>query len=114
MAPQTATRMTYEEFMALPEEEGKHYELIEGALVLNPAPVTKHQRVLRKMLTRLDRYFEERGGGEVFSAPYDVVLSAENVLEPDLLVIKSERSSIVREKAAARSRHRFFRVLRWT
>jgi Uma2 family endonuclease len=98
MAPQTATRMTYEEFMALPEEEGRHYELIEGELILNPAPVMKHQRVLRKMLARLDRYFEERGGGEVFCAPCDVVLSPETVVEPDVFVIKSERASFVREK----------------
>lgn len=50
------------------------------------------------MLTRLDRYFEEHGDGEVFCAPFDVVLSSENVLEPDLIVIKSDRASIVREK----------------
>ena len=85
--------------MALPDD-GKHYELIEGELVLNPASVTKHQRVLRRLLTRLDRYFEEHGGGEVFCAPYDVVLSDETVLEPDLLVVKSERASIIREKRA--------------
>ncbi|HEX6099498.1 MAG TPA: Uma2 family endonuclease [Thermoanaerobaculia bacterium] len=99
MAPQATTPMTYEEFIALPED-GKRYELIEGELVLNPAPVTKHQRVLRKLLTRLDRYFEERGGGEVFCTPYDVVLSDETIVEPDLLVVMSERASIVREKRA--------------
>lgn len=89
--------MTSEEFLALPDD-GKHYELLEGELVLNPAPVTKHQRVLRRMLTRLDLYFEEHGGGEVFSNPYDVVLSDETTLEPDLLVVLAERASIVREK----------------
>lgn len=91
MAPQTATRMTYEEFMALPGEEGKHYELIEGELVVNPAPLVKHQRIVRKLLTALDRYFEERGGGEVLCAPLDVALSPDNVLEPDLIVILSDR-----------------------
>lgn len=94
MAPQTATRMTYEELLALPDD-GRHYELIEGELVLNPAPVPRHQRILRKILTALDRYFEEHGGGEVFCAPLDIVLSDENVLEPDILVLKSERASLV-------------------
>jgi Uma2 family endonuclease len=91
--------MTYEQFIELPDD-GARYELIEGELVLNPAPVTKHQRVLRKMLTRLDRYFEDHGGGEVFCTPYDVVLSSETILEPDLLVVLSGRASIIREKRA--------------
>ena len=86
MAPQTATRMTYEEFMALPEEEGKHYELIEGELVLNPAPLPRHQRIVRKIVGRLDRSFEEHRNGEVWHAPLDVVLSRDNVLEPDELI----------------------------
>jgi Uma2 family endonuclease len=98
MAPQTATRITYEEFMALPEEDGKHYELIEGELVLNPAPLPRHQRIVRKIIGRLDRYFETHGNGEVWHAPLDIVLSRENVLEPDVAVILSERASIVGPK----------------
>ena len=98
MAPQTATRMSYEEFMALPEEEGKHYELIEGELVLNPAPVTKHQRILRKIFFALCGYFEEHRTGEVFVAPFDTVLSRENVLQPDLLIVKGERAHLVGAK----------------
>lgn len=35
MAPRPATRMTYEELLALPDD-GRHYELIEGELVLKP------------------------------------------------------------------------------
>ncbi|HEX6087038.1 MAG TPA: Uma2 family endonuclease, partial [Thermoanaerobaculia bacterium] len=98
MAPQTATRMTYEEFMALPEKEGKHYELIEGELVLNPAPLPRHQRIVRKIVGRLDRSFEEHRNGEVWHAPLDVVLSRDNVLEPDVAVILSNRASIVGHK----------------
>ena len=98
MAPQTATRMTYEEFMALPAEEGQHYELIEGELVVNPAPVPRHQRIVRKIFGRLDRYFEVHGGGEVWIAPLDIVLSRDNVLEPDLVVILSGRAAIVGPK----------------
>src|SRR5215212_6847488 len=98
MAPQTATRITYEEFMALPEEEGKHYELIEGELVVNPAPLPRHQRIVRKLIGRLDRYFEAHGSGEVWHAPLDFVLSRENVLEPDVAVILRERADIVGPK----------------
>ena len=95
MAPQTATRLTYEEFMALPEEEGKHYELIEGELVVNPAPFLRHQRILTKLISALDHYFDEHGGGEVLPAPIDVVLSSELVLQPDLVIVTSARSSLI-------------------
>src|ERR1051326_495673 len=36
--------------------------------------------------------------GEVFAAPFDVVFSADNVCEPDILVISNQRSSIVTRK----------------
>jgi len=97
MAPQTATRMTYEEFMSLPDD-GKRYELIEGELVLNPSPVTQHQRIQRKILVALDNYLTARGGGEVFGAPFDVVLNDETVLDPDVMVILSDRASILGPK----------------
>ena len=47
----------------------------EGELVLNPAPLPRHQRIVRKIIGRLDCYFEEHGNGEVWHAPLDVVLS---------------------------------------
>ena len=72
MAPQTTTRMTYDEFMALPEDS-QHYELIEGELIVNPSPVPRHQRILRKIFFALCAYFETSGGGEAFCAPLDVV-----------------------------------------
>ncbi len=98
MAPQTATRMSYEEFLALPQEDGKYFELIEGELVVNPAPLPRHQRIVRKIIVRLDRYFEAHRSGEVWHAPLDVVLSRENVLEPDVAVILRERAGIVGPK----------------
>ena len=87
--------MSYEEFMALPETAGKRYELIEGELIVNPAPLLRHQRILMKLGSALERYFEEHGGGEVLPAAVDVVLSSEHVLEPDLVVVKSERSALL-------------------
>jgi len=90
--------MTYEEFMALPDVEGQHCELIEGELYLNAAPFPRHQRIVRALFRALDHYFEQHGGGEVWFAPLDFVLSRENVLEPDLAVIKTERATIVGPK----------------
>ena len=98
MPPQTATRMTYEEFMALPEEEGKHYELIEGELVVNPAPNLRHQAIIGNFYLAFRLYFQQRPVGKVFVAAVDVVLSIENVLEPDVIVVLADRTSRLQEK----------------
>ena len=98
MAPQTATRLTYEEFMALPEEEGKHYELIQGELVVNPAPVPRHQWIIGNLYYAFRTYFESHGGGRAYLSPVDVVLSSENVLEPDVVVLLADRMTLVGPK----------------
>jgi Uma2 family endonuclease len=97
MAPQTATRMTYEEFLALPDD-GKHYELIEGELVLNPAPVPRHQWVVANIYFALRMHFENQGGGRAYFSPIDVVLPSENVLEPDIIVLIGDRLSLIGPK----------------
>lgn len=82
--------------MALPYVECEHYQLIEGELVVTGGRTPWHQLIAGNLLVALNCYFETHGGGEVLHAPLDVVLSRENVLHPDLLVIRRERASIIR------------------
>jgi Uma2 family endonuclease len=97
MTAETTTRLTYDDLVKLPDD-GKRYEIVDGELFVNAAPVPRHQRIVRILLGKLDRYFEEHGGGEVFPSPIDVVFDSENIAEPDLVVIKSERAKIVGDK----------------
>ncbi|HEV7237789.1 MAG TPA: Uma2 family endonuclease [Thermoanaerobaculia bacterium] len=97
MAPQTTTRLTYEDFVKLPDD-GNRYEIIEGKLYVNPAPVPRHQRIVKNLLLSLELYFRAHHNGEVLQSPIDVVLAEDGIVEPDLIVIKSERASIVGEK----------------
>lgn len=83
--------------MALPDD-GKHYELIEGELVLNPAPVPHHQWIIGNIYYALRSYFESYGGGRAYLSPVDVVLSSENVLEPDIVVVMADRMPLVGPK----------------
>ncbi|HVE70200.1 MAG TPA: Uma2 family endonuclease [Thermoanaerobaculia bacterium] len=86
MAPQTATRMTYEEFMALPAENVKHYELVEGELYVNPAPNIRHQIIAGNVYFALRSYLKEHRVAQAAMSPIDVVLSPEIVLQPDVSV----------------------------
>ena len=87
---------TYENYLNIADD--KRYELIEGGLIMVPAPFTYHQRISRELAVELIRFVEEGGFGEVLYAPCDVVLSNENVVQPDILFISKERLNIIGEK----------------
>ena len=94
MAAQTSTKLTYEDYVNLPDD-GKRYEIIDGELYVNPSPNTKHQRVLMNLIRALDRYVQDTHAGEFFIAPFDTVLSNVDVVQPDLLFIRTERMDIL-------------------
>lgn len=89
-------KYTYEDYTKTPNDI--KYELIEGDLIMTPAPITKHQRISRKLEFYIEKHVMENNLGEVFDAPYDVHLDDENVLQPDILFVSKERLSIINEK----------------
>lgn len=89
-------KYTYEDYLKTPDDE--RYELIEGDLLMTPAPATKHQRVLRKLVFLLEDFMTHQDLGEVFCAPYDVYLDNRNVVQPDILFVSKERLNIIGEK----------------
>jgi Uma2 family endonuclease len=82
----TDVQLTVDDYRELPEA-GPRYQLIEGDLVLTPAPATRHQRISRALQMLLMQHVADTGAGEVFNAPYDVQLSQTNVIQPDLLLV---------------------------
>lgn len=88
---------TYEDYAALPDD-GNRYEVIEGELVMAPAPRVDHQRCSFNLGLIIGPHVKSNGLGEVLAAPCDVVLDARNVLQPDLIFISRARSEVVTEK----------------
>lgn len=86
-------RYTYDDYMRLPD--GERYEVIEGELLLTPVPSFRHQRILSHLHFRLYAFVEAPGLGMVVPAPTDVILDAENVVQPDLLFVAKERLAII-------------------
>ena len=89
------SRLTYDEFQALPRDGSKLIELIEGEVFMTPSPKTNHQMAAGNLYFALRKFCDEHGLGRVFFAPYDVVFSNWTALEPDLLFIRKERLSII-------------------
>ena len=97
---QPALKFTWEHYRTAPED--KRYELLDGELLMTPAPNLKHQRVQFRLGSRLGRFIEERALGELFFAPCDVVLSNHDVVQPDLLFVSRERAHLLRGGDAVR------------
>jgi len=92
----THIKFTYQDYLLLPED--KRYEIIEGELIMVPATIPYHQDVSKNLFLVLDNYVKSRNLGKVYYAPIDVVLSNENVVQPDILFISKQRLSIITEK----------------
>jgi Uma2 family endonuclease len=92
--PSPTAKLTYDDFVLLPAD-GHRHELLDGEHHVTPAPGLRHQRLLRRLLVALDAAAQADGAGEVLCAPFDVVVSRHDVLEPDLLFVSAERSAVL-------------------
>ena len=80
---------TYAEYLLWKFEE--RVELLKGRLFKMSAPSINHQRVSRRLATKIDNYLEGKQC-ELFAAPFDVVLKNpegedNTVLQPDLCIV---------------------------
>ncbi len=89
-------KYTYEDYLKTPEDE--RYELIEGELLMTPAPIPKHQMISGRIEFELRKFVRENNLGEVLDAPCDVYFDDENVVQPDILFISREKLNIIGEK----------------
>lgn len=90
-------KLTYADFEQLPDDLLRH-EIIDGEHCVTPAPSTRHQRVTRRLLMALGTFLEHHPLGEVFCAPFDVLLSHHDVVEPDLIYVSNERLPLLTAK----------------
>jgi Uma2 family endonuclease len=91
-----STKYTHADLLAMPDD-GKRREIVEGELFVTPSPLNIHQKVLFNLTLALGKFLEAHPLGELRFAPMDVILSEQDVLEPDLLFVLKEHQSIVRD-----------------
>jgi len=65
-------------------------ELINGELFMSPAPNPLHQEVLSNINDVL-KAIAKRMGGKVYFSPIDLYLDFQNVFQPDLVFLASDR-----------------------
>lgn len=95
------TRMTVEEFSQLPETN-LPTELIDGEIVMTPAPEDYHQELVLNIGEYLKKLTEKKGHVRV--SPIDVRLGENNSVQPDVMWVSGADSLCQREPNAKRWR----------
>jgi Uma2 family endonuclease len=86
--PRDSRDWTVADLDLLPDD-GLQYELLDGLLLVSPAPVTRHQRAVGRLYSALIAACPQTGM-EVFLAPLDWRPDNRTSLQPDLLVVRDE------------------------
>jgi len=89
--PVPQQRWTREQVLALPDD-GRRRELLDGELVVTPAPSRVHQRAVAALCEAMLPYVRRHGLGELLMAPADLSLEDGEILQPDLFVIPPEQA----------------------
>jgi len=87
------TKKTIKDYMELPE--GTPYQLIEGELIMSPAPGYSHQNTLGNLFIILRTRLKD---AQVILSPIDVYLDEENAYQPDIVVVLKDSRARVEER----------------
>jgi len=90
-------KLTYDDFVHFPDD-GKRHELIDGEHYVTPSPNRRHQKIVGELFGQIWSHLKRHPTGEIYGAPFDVVFSDFDVVEPDLLFVSNERARVLTEK----------------
>jgi len=89
--------LSYADLESFPDD-GLRRELIGGKLFVTPSPITRHQQIVLRLAAAFHVHLSSHGGGQVFPAPLDVILSDHDVVEPDVFFVAEGQSGIIGER----------------
>ena len=88
----SGTKLTYNDFVLFPDD-GMRHELIDGEHYVTPSPNRKHQEIVGRLYLLIGSWLQRQAIGRLYLAPFDVVMSPFDVVEPDLLYMSNERAA---------------------
>lgn len=92
----TKVKRTAADYLALPDE--RRVELLGGEFFMSPSPTWSHQQIVVNLTVKLDGYVRSRNLGKVCCAPFDCILSDEDVAQPDVLFIARANLGKIRDR----------------
>lgn len=98
--PTATGEWTYSEYARLPDD-GNRYEVLDGEVLVTPAPSPHHQKVILRLAVRLLEYVEVRGAGWVLQ-DVDLLFATGHFLRPDLVVVPAEARAGITDRGVER------------
>ncbi|HET8622563.1 MAG TPA: Uma2 family endonuclease [Gemmatimonadales bacterium] len=83
--PQPIADWTVERVLALPDD-GNRYEVVDGELLVSPAPSLPHQVAVAALARLLHPFVTDHGLGSVLPSPADIEFDERTLVQPDLFV----------------------------
>jgi len=87
--------LTYDDLQRMQETRDERLELIDGELFVTPSPSPMHQDISGNLYTLFRNVVFESGRGRAYYAPLDVRLDENTIVQPDLIIILSDRSPVL-------------------
>jgi Uma2 family endonuclease len=87
--PETLERWTAAQVRDLPDD-GKRYEVVDGELLVTPAPTFDHQEAAFQLARVLQTYVAQRALGHAVMSPADIELDPTTLVQPDVFVVPLE------------------------
>lgn len=81
-------KYTADEFFEIIGETNERFELLNGEIVCQAAPNTRHQSISGNVYFDLKSFIKGKNGKcRTFIAPYDVKLDENNTVQPDVMIV---------------------------
>ena len=85
--------VTYDDYAQLPDD-GKRYELADGALeLMTPVPTPKHQAISNQIQSALTNSCQPEY--IIFASPIDLILPKTEVRQPDIVMVHHNKMDII-------------------
>ena len=93
MTTKPRAKLTVADYLDTPE--GVRCQLLDGELILAAAPNNQHQTILLNLAASLRSFVRSNELGKVWIAPFDVVFSDHDVVQPDILYVSRRRAAVI-------------------
>ena len=90
---ETATKLTYEDYLLFPDD-GLRHEILDGEHYVSPAPNIRHQDVVMNLYRALYAFIRPSRLGRLFCVAVDVLLAKHDIVVPDLIFVRAERAAM--------------------
>jgi len=82
--------LNYEDYLSLPADRNRN-EILEGELIVTPSPTFEHQEISQNLAHILYFHIKKNGLGKLVTAPMDVLLDENTIVQPDIIFISAEK-----------------------